>query len=363
MKIIKIFIMKRKIFITVTAITLLLTILNACKESFLEQIPRGTTNNAVLATETGVNGLLVGAYAALMEHSAAPHQWGPIGDGPENWVFGGVCSDEATKGMASTNESPINELENSTVTPQNRYCDHKWMFLYEGVSRSNDVLNILAATTPVPEDATNIKAQAIFLRAYFHFQAKWVFNNIPYITEKVDPLTVKNDIDTWPLIEADFKFAVDNLPLTQKDIGRATQWTAKAYLAKVYIFQKKWDEAKILLDDIILNSGKSLMPNYWDNFDIEHRNNNEALFAIQAAVNDGADQSANANYSSWGINPIGVDGTNSCCGAYQPTQNLVNAYQVDAAGLPLLSGPVPDFKNDMNIGSSQTFCTGYGNSC
>lgn len=345
--------MKSKILFSL--ITIALTVLSACQESFLKQIPTGSTNNVVLATKQGVDGLLIGAYAALMEHSIAANPWGPITDGPDNWVFGGVCSDEATKGMSSTNESDVNTLENSTETSQSSYCLNKWAAEYNGISRTNDVLKVLALCNPALPDAASIKAQALFLRAYFHFQAKKVFNNIPYITEVDDPLTVKNDKDTWPLIEADLKFAMDNLPETQTDPGRATKWAAEAFLAKAYMFQNKWGEAKTLLDDIIAHSGKSLMPNYWDNFDIAHRHNNEALFEIQAAVNDGASGSTNANYSDWGINPIGVDGTNSCCGAYQPTQNLVNAYQVDANGLPILSGTVPQFKNDMGLTSSQPF--------
>jgi hypothetical protein len=347
--------MKQKILLSIATIALLLSILYACNETFLEQSPTGSTSEEVLATETGVNNLLIGAYAGLMELGSYDHQWGAICDGPENWVFGGVCSGDATKGMSPTNESAINSLENSTVTPQNYYCDTKWKFLFDAINRTNDVLKVMATCVPPLEEEATIKAEALFLRAYFHFAAKKIYNNIPFITETVDPLTVKNDVDAWPLIEADLNYAMENLPLTQSDPGRATKYAAEAFLAKVYLFQQKWNEAKPLLDDIMNTSGKSLMPNYWDNFDMAHRNNNEGIFAIQAAVNDGADQSHNANYSSWGINPIGVDGTNSCCGAYQPTQNLVNAYQVDAAGLPILTGTVPEFKSDMNLSSSQTF--------
>ncbi len=120
----------------------------ACKEEFLEQIPTGSTNNATLATAEGVEGLLVGAYAGLMEMGSYDNQWGAICDGPENWAFGGVCSDEATKGMSPTNESAINSLENSTETPQNYYCEIKWKHLYDAVTRTNDVLNVLAACDP-----------------------------------------------------------------------------------------------------------------------------------------------------------------------------------------------------------------------
>jgi len=348
--------MKNKIIFPFITLTLLFTLTWSCKESFLEQVPTGTVSNVVLATEKGVNSLLIGAYASLDETTVSP--WGVQADGPDNWVFGGVCSDDAYKGMNPTNETAINSLENFTATSQNSYCLNKWNVCYDGISRANDVLKVMALSNP-PLDAkftSSIRAQVLFIRAFLHFELKKVFNNIPYITDEVvDPTVVKNNVDTWPMIEADLKYAMENLPATQTDVGRPTKWAAQAFLAKAYLFQKKWNEAKPLLDDIIANSGKSLMPKYWDNFDIEHRHNDEAIFEIQASVNDGAANSANANYSNWGINPKNVDGTKSCCGAYQPSQNLVNAFQVDVNGLPILTGSVPQFKNDMGLSFSDAF--------
>jgi len=40
------------------------------------------------------------------------------------------------------------------------------------------------------------------------------------------------------LIEADMKFAADSLPEKQAEVGRVNSWAAKAYLAKIYMYQK-----------------------------------------------------------------------------------------------------------------------------
>lgn len=45
----------------------------------------------------------------------------------------------------------------------------------------------------------------------------------------------------------------------QKDIHRATKWSAKSALAKAYLFAEKPDSAKIYLEDCINNSGKSMV--------------------------------------------------------------------------------------------------------
>ena len=64
-------------------------------------------------------------------------------------------------------------------------------------------------------------------------------------------------VNIWPQIEADFKFAYDNLDETRPHKGRANKWAAAAYLAKAYMFQNKFTEAKALFDLIIANGKNS----------------------------------------------------------------------------------------------------------
>jgi hypothetical protein len=77
---------------------------------------------------------------------------------------------------------------------------------------------------------TRIIAEARFLRGHYYFELKKAFGNTPYVDESVDYdlgiEKVKNDADVWPKIEADFKFAFDNLPATQNAVGRANKWAA-----------------------------------------------------------------------------------------------------------------------------------------
>ena len=97
------------------------------------------------------------------------------------------------------------------------------------------------------------------------------------------------------------------------------------------------------------------MTNFGDNFTAANRNNRESIFELQYCVNDGANGSANAGAGTYVNFPIDIDGMGTCCGLHQPTQNLVNAFQVDAGGLPILDGPIPHFKNDMGILSGSSF--------
>ena len=68
-----------------------------------------------------------------------------------------------------------------------------------------------------------------------------MWKNIPFIDETITYAAgnyfVANDVDAWPKIEDDLKFAVANLPATQSQVGRINKYSAEAALAKIYMFE------------------------------------------------------------------------------------------------------------------------------
>jgi hypothetical protein len=339
-----------------------LVILYACSKSFLEINPLGNLQQENLANAKGVNALLIGAYSALDGYGVAG---GDYGTGVSNWVYGGVASDDAYKGSDPGDQPAIVPIETYTADPSNYYFENKWKAVYDGVQRCNDVLRMLPLATDLADaDKARITAEARFLRAHFHFEAKKMWNKVPYIDETVSygqgNFYVSNTEDIWPKIEADFQYAVDNLPATQSQVGRANSWAAKAYLAKAYMFEHKYEQAKPLLQDVIEHGVTAsgikydLNANFFDNFNAATKNNQEDVFSLQQSVNDGA-QGANGNYGDVLNFPYG-GGPGGCCGFYQPSQSLVNSYRVDGSGLPFLdTWNDVDVKNDMGIASNQPF--------
>jgi|TARA_Y100000310_G_C20695661_1_gene825502 hypothetical protein len=345
----------KKILILTSA--LFLTTTFSC-EDFLETTPVGVASDAVFYNEKGINALLTGAYALIDGVGAGG--WGGEYSWPgsvTNWVWGSVASDDSYKGTSVGDQSSINPVERYETLVDNDYVSGKWTANYDGVARTNDVLKVLAGTPELATDkATQFEAEARFLRAWYHFEMKRVFNNIPYITDVVeDPATVPNTADAWPSIESDLQFGVGNLPGIQGDVGRPTKYAAMAVLARAHLFQQDYSSAADVLDDIIGSGNYSLMPNYFDNYMIANNNNVESIFEIQYAVNDGTPDSFNGGYGDCLNFPHGGD-IGTCCGFHQPSQNLVNAFKVDDSGLPLLdSYNDTDLKNDQMVDSDATF--------
>ena len=205
----------------------------ACSKSFLDKPPIGTLATNVVASEAGVQGLLIGAYSLVDGEGASGDGFA---SGASNWIFGGVTSDDAYKGSDPTDVADAAPMETwgDNLLPTNGAVPQKWKLNYAGIQRCNDVINTLKATTTISADkATKINAQARFLRAYFHMDLKKIFGNIVYADEKVGPtnLEVTNTVDAWPGIMADLDAAIAGLPDTWSEVGRANVWAAKAMKA------------------------------------------------------------------------------------------------------------------------------------
>ena len=341
-----------------------LTISNSCSDEFLNKEPWGVTSESVFYTEKGCNALLNGCYGVIGgDGQGLGYDWGAS---VSNWAFGSAASDDAYKGSEVTDQVPANDVEKWELISTNGYVGQKWRWaIGVGADRVNKTLRVLKATEAQGNisaaAAIQIRAEARFIRAFHYFEARLLYGDyLPILTEETaDFKTVSNvnaDGAILNFIIEDLKFAWENLPETQAQVGRPTKYAAMALAAKAYLQDLKYAEAKPLLDNII-NSGKyELMPKYIQNYEIATNNNKESIFEIQNSVNDGAGYGSYNGEMGIGLNwPHGGD-IGMCCGFHQPSQNLVNAFKVDANGLPLFNTfNETDFKNDQGIFSEDPF--------
>ncbi|QMU27535.1 RagB/SusD family nutrient uptake outer membrane protein [Adhaeribacter radiodurans] len=343
--------------------SILLSILSSCSDSFLDVKPKAALTIDALTTNKGVNSLLVGAYSLLDGWATAEGAYRSYQSSADNWVYGSVASDDAYKGTIAGDQPPISLIEQGNISSDNIYFRGKWRGMYDGIARTNDVLQTLAKVTDVTDaERLQITAEARFLRGHYHFELKKMFNMVPYIDETIynpndlESTKKTNTEDIWPKIVADLTFAYDNLPPKQTQPGRASKWAAGATLAKAYLFQKKYTEAKTLLDAIVASNQFRLMDRYHDNFRAVTNNNAESIFEVEHSVNDGASGGENGNVGATLNYPYGGGGVTTCCGFFQPSQNLVNAFKTDAGGLPLLETfNNEDVTSDQGIEATQPF--------
>lgn len=332
-------------------------LLYSCSDSFLNQPAKGSVSTAQLNTQAGIEQVLIGAYATLSGSAVGQSYVGPWGPEWTNWVYGSVVGGESFKGSNSGDQSDINGLTSFTPTATNNYLKAQWVNCYDGINRANTVIKLLAV---VPAGAISdankarILGEARFLRGLFHFEAKIMWNMVPFIDETIDytlnNYKVANTADIWPNIIADFDYAFTNLAASGMSAGRANKWAAAVYKAKCYMYQKNFAGALPLLTTIITQgvtpSGTpyGLNAKFRDAFDAKNDNSKESVFAIQASVNDGsgaahANPETVLNYAYLSSLPV------NCCGFNQPSLDLANSFRTNAVGLPLLDG---SYNNDPN---------------
>jgi starch-binding outer membrane protein, SusD/RagB family len=322
-------------------------ILWACKKKFLDITPVGVLDETTLSTEKGVNKLLIAAYAMLDAHDGDLGLGAEWGSGGSNFLYGSIGGGEANKGSdpgdQGSNMTPVQRHEASGT---NGGLNDRWNSIYEGVKRTNTTLQVLAKV-PTISDASkkNITGQVRFLRAWYHFQARILFGKVPYLDEKIDAdlsngviQGVPNDVDIYPKILEDAKFAWENLPVKQDAIGRVNKWAAGAFYGKVLMFAKDFATAKTVLTDVVNNGTNplgtkfDLNTNYDDNFNVDFDNSKESVFAFQASSLD----NASARNGNWGdlLNTPSATGGGGA-GFFCPTYWFTNQFKTDASGLPV----------------------------
>ncbi|HEX8678199.1 MAG TPA: RagB/SusD family nutrient uptake outer membrane protein, partial [Segetibacter sp.] len=126
-------------YLSIIGITAIVFIgLNACKKSFLEPQPFGRYSPEQLQSKKGIEGVLTGAYGMLDGQGIAGASGWMVG--ATNWVYGDVASDDAYKGTDEGDQPQMTEIELYASQAANTYFYYKWLALYDGVARTNDVI-------------------------------------------------------------------------------------------------------------------------------------------------------------------------------------------------------------------------------
>ena len=337
-------------------------ITGACGKSFLKQSPQGQLTDEQVNSVKGVEDLLIGAYGLV--NGNVNGTWGNYGAAPSQWLFGEVAADDAHKGSIPSDQATMLDIEKHIPNSNNEHLTNMWDNYYEGVTRCNATLRTLATVQQKSEDkfsderAKEIEGEAKMLRGHYYFYLWRIFKHIPYIDETLsteEAAKVPNDADVLPMIEADFKFAAENLPVESPmgEKGRVNQIAAKAYLGKVYLYEKKYDEALPLFKEVMAARPDLVDIPFLDNFDVNTENGPGSIFAAQHVINpDGTGDNANVGDMLGGL--YGSAPVN-CCGFFNPSIDLVNAYQLTAQGLPKLDDSYRDdpYLSDLELSDSE----------
>ncbi len=262
----------------------------SCSDEFLDRPPEDSFNVAdffqtVEQVETSTNALYSTPWFNFNSDAM--------------WVIG-----ELSSGNGRTWDPRNADFTNFAVNGNNGTLIRAWESLFTVVAQSNYVINTLpeAVNPEISQDiVNNAIGEARFIRATAYFYLVRIFGSIPIIENNTDfvlePVVPRNPIsDIYKFIELDLEYAIancySNIRSSNYDANiRVSSGSAKAMLAKIYLYNKNYAMAYQMAEEVI-NSGEFKLfggddsdgdsnGSYYDLFLAENDNNPESIFALQ----------------------------------------------------------------------------------
>ena len=327
----------------------------SCKKSFLDYTPNGVVSSSDLNSPAAIDALVISAYANLSNDFFLEQAFAIP------WVFGSIRADDAYKGGGGVTDNSDQHIMETfyLLTPTSTgEVNGAWVALYENIGRTNEALRRLNSTTEDQyPNKKESQAECRFLRAHWNFLLKILFKHPVWASDSIAKSnlnTISNRVYTsdqyWDKIADDFQFAIDNLPLVQTQVGRASKVAAEAYLAKVRLYQAyEQDESNnvtsinaaklqevVNLCDSVINSGTHhLNSDFAQNFLCGYDNTPESVFAVQFSQNDGTLNGKIQLDCGVCYNMATQYG---CCDFLNPSYSMLNAFKTDPlTGLPMFN--------------------------
>lgn len=190
-------------------------------------------------------------------------------------------------------------IQRGTYTADENFVKDKFKYLYEGISRTNVILQNVDNIDMSDELKERYRAEAKFMRALYYFVLLDFYGGVPIYDETLivaeefnEMLLPRNSADeVRAFIIKDLDVAIAHLPAewNQASLGRATSGAAIALKGKVYLYNKQFNEAATCFENVV-NSGKyALYPDYEDLFKPGGDESSEMIFAMQGMGGVGSD--------------------------------------------------------------------------
>lgn len=266
----------RSKFATLAMLGLLGLSAGSCSD-FLEPTPQTSVDrNDVFTDLEGARGAVIGIYGALTSANY-------LG------LLYPVFADLAADNLSHTGTFPTYaQVKNRNILTENVNNQDIYFAIYRTINRANNVIAQVPAITSISEEQRNaFLAEALFLRAYAHFDATRYWGDVALVLTPTSAPDATLNVARSPRaavyeqVLADLALAEPALPET--NVGRATKSAATALRARVELYRQNWQAAAAAADQIIASNRFQLVPNYRAIFTTE--NSTESIWEIQFDAN------------------------------------------------------------------------------
>ena len=243
-----------KLFISAYSVLLLVS----CKKFVETSLPANQiTTAAVFADSTDANAALIGIYETMS---------GPLAmGGGELTLYPGLSADELYQTGSNTD---YNQFYVNNILTSNSTNNGIWTSAYNYIYTANACIDGASKIAGISTTGKNqFIAEARFIRAFVYFNLVNLYGGVPLATttdynlNRVLPRSTPGQV--YAQIISDLQFSEANLNGIAAANDRPTSFAASALLAKVYLYNSKYDLAQAEASKVI-NSG-NFNQSFWFN--------------------------------------------------------------------------------------------------
>ncbi|BDD11982.1 membrane protein (plasmid) [Fulvitalea axinellae] len=325
---------------------LLLLAGTACDDDFLNKPPKDKINSDAVFKDMD---LVQANLNEVLGRLPSGHFEGGKGYG-RYYMLGSITDEARSKsGWVKSNKVIIKGALSPTLSSHNDTGLGNWNDLYKDIRAVHDLMKGLE-DSPLDEEFKNkVLNQARFVRAIKYFDLARRYGDIPLLKEAQDvpddyadlfvPKSKQSEI--YAFVKAELDEIATQLPkLSDTPSGGISRQAAIALNARTMLYAERWAEAAAYADQLIwgdANDGLDLykpepataeeaVANMRELF-ISLGGNTETI--LEKNYLEGS-RKHSFDYGNW---PVRWRGNNG--GQTDPTQELVNAFEMQATGLPI----------------------------
>ena len=303
--------------------------MSACEDSILNiENPNSPTDATFFSTEAQLEVALTGVYEIVIHERTT--------------TFPQALDNATDIGFLRSGVGGLNGTARGDISSTDGAISGVYDRMYTGIQRANNLLQNMdrAEEEADPDRFAQIRAEALFLRAYFYHFLLEFYGDVPFRTEVATSLDGLAQARTPKAtivdnILGDLQTAAGILPETwgNSDVGRATAGAANALRARIALYNGRYADAEAAALAVMNSNTYQLFSDYEALFTEAGTRSSEVILDMPFAENfneNNLPQYQGSRFGGWAV--------------VVPSQQMVDSYEC-TDGLPIDESAVYDPAN------------------
>lgn len=267
----------KNVFIKTSALILAVSLIGiSCKKTLQEKNPSGITDESLFTTPQGFETLVNASYSFTRWWYGKQEGYSIGETGTDLWAAGSADGyPDLTRYLNLQSNNAAVEME--------------WRNFYAAINLINTGIERIGEAGLTPAIQTTRTAELRFLRAFYNWHIVETWGDVVLNTASTQGIVTtaqRSSVESfYESIFSDLSYAIENLPNTTGDWGRAVKPAAEAMMARVCLTRGRNAEALEYAKKVIDNYNYALVAKYADLWKMENNRNSEVVWAVTYSNN------------------------------------------------------------------------------